>query len=133
MTTLALSPERRGSSTSAQASNPLDAVLPRDLLNHLVRLYFDYVSWIIPYPHRPSFEHDLANRREESRGQDEWVATVFGLITYALSLPRQILPLEDNGISALGTLCFDHLMSFLRRGYDVYSADRCEWSGACAG
>ncbi|KAL1413458.1 hypothetical protein Q8F55_001225 [Vanrija albida] len=108
------------------ASPPPDpfAPLPRQLLTHLVALYFDYVFWLVPYPHRPSFERDLARRREAGAGEDEWVAMVYGMLTNVLVLPASLLPVSADEAKALLNVCFERVMAFLKREYDEYSADR---------
>lgn len=91
-----------------------------------MQLYFDYIFWVVPYPHRPSFERDLADHREERPDQEEWIATVYGVVSFALGLPAQLLPLGATEIRPLLNVCFEHMMAFLKRSYDVYSADRSE-------
>jgi hypothetical protein len=97
------------------SGNPFERVLPREMLNHLVTLYFEYMFWINPYPHRPTFERDLANRREEEPGQDEWAAMVFGMLGFVCLLPKQLLPLSPDESSALMGKCLEQLMAFIVR------------------
>lgn len=114
---------------AAASPTPADpfAPLPRALLTQLMHLYFNYKFWLAPYPHKPSFERDFERRREREDGQEEWVALVYGMATNALMLPARLLPVSADEAKRLVGVSFELMMRFLRREYDEYSVDRCEW------
>lgn len=114
--------------SKAETNNPLDRVLPRDLLNTLLRLFFEYGFWLCPYPHRPTFERDIANHREEAPDQEEFTALVFALICFSLLAPKQLIPLTPSEIDELSKVCFDNLREFLKREYAELTSTRCEWA-----
>ncbi|KAL1406688.1 hypothetical protein Q8F55_008394 [Vanrija albida] len=105
--------------------NPLDAILPRHTLEALVKLYFDYVFWLVPYPHRPTFERDLAARREEGDGQEEWTAMVVAVVMYALlHLPKNNVPLSSDEGTDLLERTYNASLEFLGKPFVTYTSSR---------
>lgn len=111
--------------TSAASGNPLDAVLPRSLLYHLIDLYFDYVYCLVPCLHKPSFTRDLHNRREEQPGQEEFVALIFAVIEVTLvQMPRAFIQLPKRDIKALFMRAHLTVQEFVHKDMTQLNIDR---------
>ncbi|KAL1407482.1 hypothetical protein Q8F55_006915 [Vanrija albida] len=109
----------------AAGGNPLDAVLPRSLLYHLIDLYFDYVYCLVPCLHKPSFMRDLHNRREEQPGQEEFVALIFAVIEVTLvQMPRAFIQLPKRDIKALFTRAHLTVQEFVHKDLTQLNIDR---------
>lgn len=107
------------------SGNPIEAVLPRPLLLHIIDLYFDYVYCLIPCLHKPSFMHDLHSHREERPGQDEWVALVFAVIEATLvQMPRSFVSLPKREIKILFSRANELVKTFLNRDFHHLSVSR---------
>jgi hypothetical protein len=108
-------------------ANPLDQVLPRGLLLHIVDLYFDYIYALVPAIHRPTFMRDLGNYREEREGEEEWTHMVLILVTSTLlQVPRAFVPLPRKEVRALAERCWHLVRLFLSKDYVEVSLERCE-------
>ena len=113
---------------SFNAANPLEAVLPRDLMLQIISLFFHYLYPLIPLVHRPSFEADIEDRREEREGEQEWTALV--LITLASTvaqLPSVLIPLEKSHSQALIQRCYLEATKLAQVPFPVPSPFRCEY------
>lgn len=109
-------------------SNPLDAILPRGLLYHIVDLFFDYVYGLCPYIHRPSFMRDLREGREERPNADEFIALVMGLVSATLTqIPRSFVPLPRKEVKALIIKASDIAKRYLYRPCDEPTVNRREF------
>jgi hypothetical protein len=107
------------------AINPLDAVIPRPVLIHIVDLYFDYVYCLIPCLHKPSFLHDLHSHREEQPGQDEWVALVFAVVEATLvQMPQSFVSLPRREIKILFSRVNSLVKSFLDQDFHTLTVTR---------
>lgn len=105
--------------------NPLEAIIPRPLLNHIIELYFDYVYCLIPALHKPTFMRNLHNRREEQPGQEEWVALVLAVVEVTLvQMPRSFVALSKQEIKALFTNCSRAVKSYLDRDFSQLTINR---------
>lgn len=106
-------------------SNPLEAILPRGFLYHIVDLFFDYIYCLTPCLHRPSFMRDLHAKREERPGEEEWTAMVLSLVAATLvQLPRAFVPMPRSEVKALVQKCYRHVTMALLRDYQDVSIDR---------
>ncbi|EAL22187.1 hypothetical protein CNBC3250 [Cryptococcus deneoformans B-3501A] len=105
--------------------NPLDSVLPRRLLYHIIDLYFDYIYCLIPCLHRPSFIHDLNTKREENPDQEEWVILVLAVVASTLvQLPRSFVDLPRNEVKDLVLRCHNRIKDYLARDFDTITVTR---------
>lgn len=110
--------------------NPLEQFLPRHTLDSLLKLWFDYVSWLIPYPHRPTFERDLAARREEGEGQEEWMAMVVALVMCTIvHIPKNNMPMPSEEATNLLHKTYSASLEFLGKPFVTYTSCRCKWVG----
>ena len=101
-------------SEAASRRNPLDMVLPRQLLHQVVNLYFDYVYALIPIIHRPTFMHDLHHNREERPGQDEWTCMTLALVASTLvQVPRSFVALPRREVKQLAEVCYKRGRAYL--------------------
>jgi hypothetical protein len=108
-------------------SNPLEAILPRGFLYHIVDLFFDYIYCLTPCLHQPSFMRDLHAKREERQGEEEWTAMVLSLVAATLvQLPRAFVPMPRSDVKALVQKCYRHVTVALLRDYQDVSIDRRE-------
>jgi hypothetical protein len=86
--------------------NPLDAIIPRPLLLHIINLFFDYVYPLTPCLHKPTFIQDLARQREMEPGQGEWTALVLTTVMSTLvQVPRAFVPLTRREVKDLAYRC----------------------------
>ena len=100
-------------------SNPLDALLPRSLLNQIIALYFDYVYALIPIIHRPTFMHDLSHNREERPGQEEWTCMTLALVASTLvQVPRSFVALPRREVRMLAETCYVRARAYLGLSVD---------------
>lgn len=112
-------------STISQTLNPIEAIIPRPLLMHLIELYFDYVYCLVPCLHKPSFMRDLHNHREERPGQQEWVALVFAVVEATLvQMPRSFVSLPKREIKILFSRSYSHVKSFLDQEFHTLTVTR---------
>ncbi|ODO07311.1 hypothetical protein L198_00890 [Cryptococcus wingfieldii CBS 7118] len=113
-----LSPNTSFGQHSYEPRNPLDAVVPRPILYHIINLYFDYVYCLIPCLHRPSFTHDLDTNREERPGEEEWVALVLSVVASTLvQLPRSFISMRRKEVKELVLRCHQKVRSYLAQDY----------------
>jgi hypothetical protein len=109
----------------AEPSNPLDRVIPRGLLQHVIDLYFDYIYALIPAIHRPTFMRDLNERREEQEGQEEWTHMVLILVcSTLLQVPRAFVPLPRREVKAIVEKCWDMTRRFMVKDWSEVSLER---------
>lgn len=114
-------------SVQTQISNPLDAILPRGLLHHVVDLFFDYVYGLVPCLHRTSFMGDLYARREERPEQEEWTTLVLMVVAATLChLPRHLIPIPRADVRRLVERCFDKRGEFIAKPHRTISVTRSE-------
>ncbi|OWZ79736.1 hypothetical protein C366_01792 [Cryptococcus neoformans Tu401-1] len=105
--------------------NPLDSVLPRPLLYHIIDLYFDYIYCLIPCLHKPSFIRDLNTKREENPDQEEWVVLVLAVIASTLvQLPRSFVNLPRNEVKDLVLRCHNRVRNYVARDFSSVTVTR---------
>ena len=105
--------------------NPIESIVPRPLLMHIIELYFDYVYCLVPCLHKPSFMRDLHNHREEQPGQDEWVALVFSVVEATLvQMPRSFVSLPRREIKILFSRAHTVVKSFLDQEFHSLTVSR---------
>jgi hypothetical protein len=105
--------------------NPIEAVIPRPLLMHIIDLYFDYVYCLVPCMHKPSFMRDLHNHREEQPGQEEWVALVFSVVEATLvQMPRSFVSLPRREIKIVFSRAHSVVKSFLDQEFHSLTVSR---------
>ncbi|GAC93641.1 hypothetical protein PHSY_001206 [Pseudozyma hubeiensis SY62] len=86
----------------------LDDVAPRQTFLAIVSLYFHYLWPLLPIVDRPSFSHDLLNRRDER--DHAFFAFVLSLTSYTLiQCPRTVIPAPWSVYRRLHRIC--HLTS----------------------
>ncbi|TYJ57579.1 hypothetical protein B9479_001661 [Cryptococcus floricola] len=113
-----LSPNTSFGQHSYEPRNPLDAVVPRPVLYHIINLYFDYVYCLIPCLHRPSFTHDLDTNREERPGEEEWVSLVLSVVASTLvQLPRSFISMRRKEVKELVLRCHQKVRSYLAQDF----------------
>lgn len=109
--------------------NPLDSVLPRPLLYHIIDLYFDYIYCLIPCLHKPSFVHDLNTKREENLNEEEWVILVLAVVASTLvQLPRSFVNLPRKEVKDLVLRCHNRVRNYLAQDFDSVTVTRSESS-----
>lgn len=105
--------------------NPIEAVVPRPLLLHIIELYFDYVYCLVPCLHKPSFMRDLLNRREERPGEEEFVALVFAVVEATLvQMPRSFVSLPKREIKILFSRAHSVVKSFIDQEFHTLTVSR---------
>lgn len=73
----------------------------KDLLDHLVSLYFERLNLYAPLLHRPTFERDLANDLHlHDTGFGQVVLMVCALASRCTNDPRVTLPNDKTGLSS---------------------------------
>jgi len=73
----------------------------KDLLDHLVTLYFERLNLYTPLLHRPTFERDLANDLHlHDTGFGQVVLMVCALASRCTNDPRVTLPNDKTGLSS---------------------------------
>ena len=113
------------------AENPLEAILPRDLMLQIVILFFHYLYPLIPLIHRPSFESDIDARREEREGETEWTTLVIAIIaSTAAQMPSILVPLENAHCQALIRRCYAEANKRSQDSYSSPTSTRCKLSYA---
>lgn len=86
----------------------LDNIAPRQTFLAIISLYFHYLWPLLPIVDRPSFSHDLLNRRDER--DQAFFAFVLSLTSYTLiQCPRTVIPAPWAFYRRLHRIC--HLTS----------------------
>lgn len=107
-------------------SNPLDQILPRPLLHHIIDLYFDYVYPLVPCLHRPSFMADLYGHREEREGEEEWTVLVLCLVAATLcQIPRAWVSMPRRDVRELVYRCYRRAVDTLALDFGAPTVLRC--------
>ncbi|WVQ71033.1 hypothetical protein IAR50_000558 [Cryptococcus sp. DSM 104548] len=120
-----LSPNTAFSQHPYDPRNPLDAIIPRPILYHIIDLYFDYVYCLVPCLHRPSFIHDLNTKREERPGEEEWVALVLSVVASTLvQLPRSFINMRRKEVKELVLRCHEQARIYLAKDYQAVTVTR---------
>ncbi|KJD99484.1 hypothetical protein I311_06945 [Cryptococcus gattii NT-10] len=105
--------------------NPLDSILPRPLLYHIIDLYFDYIYCLRPCLHKPSFVHDLNTKREENLNEEEWVILVLAVVASTLvQLPRSFVNLPRKEVKDLILRCHNRVRNYLAQDFDSVTVTR---------
>ena len=87
--------------------------------------FHDYILCIVPYPHWPNLIQDLAGKREEREGEEEWVAMIMALVAFtAVQVPHQLFPMEKSDVRLLVHACSFKARSFLVQPYKSVSLNR---------
>lgn len=106
--------------------NPLDSVLPRELLMTILNFYRDYVYCIVPFPSWSTLLYDLAGKREERPGQEEWSSMVLAMAAFtAVQVPNQLFPTGKTVVKALIQHCAAAARAYLARPYKQATLNRC--------
>ncbi|RSH90255.1 hypothetical protein EHS25_001589 [Saitozyma podzolica] len=99
-------------------TNPLESILPRDLLVRIIDLYFKYLHGLLPCLHKPTFLRDLHERREERPAEEEWVALVFVSVAVTLcQIPRALVRLSGEEANELITVCYAYVRTYLEQPF----------------
>lgn len=86
----------------------LEDIAPRQTFLSIVSLYFHYLWPLLPIVDRPTFSHDLLNRRDER--DEAFLAFVLSLTSYTLiQCPRTVIPAPWTVYRRLHRIC--HLSS----------------------
>jgi hypothetical protein len=108
-----------------QQFNPLDKVLPRTMLMTILGFFHDYVFCIVPYPSWSGLMQDLAGKREEKAGEEEWVAMVLALVAFvSVQVPHQLFPTDKAGRRTMVEACASAVRLFLVQPYRVVTLNR---------
>lgn len=121
------------SGPSAQANSPggehFVHFLPRWLLVKVLDLFFESIYPLLPYPHKPTFLHDLHVRRETQRGQDEWTTMVVCVVGFTLvQVPNRLAGHSREQVRGLVEQCYAFGRAFLQFPYKTATVDRREFS-----
>ncbi|KAJ9113895.1 hypothetical protein QFC19_000089 [Naganishia cerealis] len=109
---------------SLQPVNPLEAIIPRPLLQHIINLFFDYVYPLTPCLHKPTFLEDLARHREMEPGQGEWTVLVLAVIMSTLvQVPRAFVPLTRREVKDLAYRCHIAGRKWSLHGYKDFTVN----------
>ena len=112
---------------ASRIDNPLDKIIPRADLSHIIDIYFGYIFCLTPFPHPPTFLADLYNRREERPGEEEWTHMVLIMVASTLvQVPHQMLPHTVAEIRRMVIRCLDETKRYLSRSYLTASINRSE-------
>lgn len=110
------------------SNNPLDAVLPRGLLYHVIDLFFDYIYALIPGVHKPTFMRDLHEGREEQPEPEEFIALVMSIVAATLTqMPRSFVPLPRREVKELATKTCRLAREYLCKDFQTATSTRCEY------
>lgn len=105
--------------------NVLDNVLPRGLLYTIIDLYFEYIYPLTPLIHRPSFERDVNNHRENRQGEDEWVAMVLSLVAMTITqLPHPLVPMSREDGQSLVQRCYQYARGWIMQEFETFTVNR---------
>lgn len=84
----------------------LEDILPLDMLNLIITLFFDFVYPLTPCIHKPSFMVDLAAGREER--DPLFFSLVMSTVASTLvQVPRSYVPMERSTVSELARKCYE--------------------------
>lgn len=101
-------------SPPTSVDNPINAMLPRHLLNRIIDFFLTYFYPLVPLPHRPTFSRDLEDKREERAGEEEWITMVYGIIGFTVvQAPCQKLGMSKGEAKDLVERCCQAIGSFL--------------------
>lgn len=107
------------------ASNPLDDLLPRNILMTILGFFHDYILCIVPFPSWSDLMQDLARKREEQAGEQEWIAMVMALVAFtAVQVPHQLFPMDKSGVRSLVKKCTIRARAFLLEPYQTVTLNR---------
>jgi hypothetical protein len=105
-------------------ANPLEAIIPRPLLHHIINLFFDYVYPLTPCLHKPTFIQDLARQREMDPNQGEWIALVLATVMSTLvQVPRAFVPLTRREVKDLAHRCHIAGRNWSLQGYKDFTVN----------
>jgi hypothetical protein len=103
---------------SAPMTNPIEAMLPRHLFCRIFDVFFTYLYPLTPLPCRPAFMQDVASRREERAGEEEWTAMVLGVIAFTVvQVPCDKMGLDKAYARDLVERCTSAVGHFLAQDY----------------
>lgn len=99
--------------------------LPRWLLVKVLDLFFESIYPLLPYPHKPTFLHDLHIRRETQPGQEEWTTMVVSVVAFTLvQVPNRLAGHSREQVRQLVERCYVHGRAFLQNPYKNVTIDR---------
>ena len=105
--------------------NPLDAVLPRQLLYRIIDVFLTYLYPLYPLPHWPTLVNDILGRREERSGEVQWTTMVLGIIAYTVAqVPCQIVQLSKTDARELVERCTSRVANYLSQDFTTVSWER---------
>lgn len=105
-------------------ANPLEAIIPRPLLHHIINLFFDYVYPLTPCLHKPTFIQDLARQREMEPNQGEWTTLVLATVMSTLvQVPRAFVPLTRREVKDLAYRCHIAGREWSLQGYKDFTVN----------
>ncbi|RSH95539.1 hypothetical protein EHS25_000631 [Saitozyma podzolica] len=106
--------------------NPLEAIIPRAVLDHAVNTYFKYLFGLVPVVHRPTFISDFTARREELPGQEEWTALVFAIVGVSFSqVPWDFVTMSKSDLRDMVQKCYDRVKDFVFDDFAMPTTTRC--------
>jgi hypothetical protein len=92
-----------------------------------VNTYFKYLFGLVPVVHRPTFMSDVAARREELPGQEEWTALVLAIVGVAMSqVPWDFVTMSKSDLRDMVQKCFDRVKAFVFEDFATPTTTRCE-------
>ena len=117
----------QGGIASSSAGEHFVDFLPRWLLVKVLDLFFESIYPLLPYPHKPTFLHDLHIRRETQPGQEEWTTMVVSVVGFTLvQVPNRLAGHSREQVRQLVERCYAHGRAFLQSPYKVVTIDRSE-------
>lgn len=86
------------------ATNNLDQVVSKTVVDNIIGLFFDYVYPLTPCLHRPTFLADLAARRDKT--DPIFFALVLCVLASTLvQVPRKLVSLQKGEVESLARRC----------------------------
>jgi hypothetical protein len=98
---------KQSSPNFGRRPNPIEVLMPRSLILKAVDTYFQCVYCLVPVVHRPSFLSDIASKREELPGAEEWSALLLAVVAVTLAqVPWAFAPMSKAEVKELVGRCY---------------------------
>jgi hypothetical protein len=107
--------------------DPLTSVMPRDLLEQCISVYFQYVYGLVPLVHRPTFLADFHGHRERHPDQEEWTVLVLSVAGMTVAhVPWAFSSLTKEETRGMVRKCHERAKAFLFDNFDAPTFGRCK-------
>ena len=109
--------------------DPFASIIPRDLLQHAISVYFRYVYGLVPLVHRPSFLFDIENHREHRADEEEWTILALSVAGMTMAhVPWAFSNLSKKEIREQVQKVHHRVKSFIFKDFETPSFGRCKLS-----